>query len=319
MRQILILPAIILCVGLCVLAEEIAPIPRQMTGGSGATAVEFPMAVYVTKDVVTNCTGVLLSRKWVLTAAHCVDGATSILLRHIGGESTLGYPRVDTRADYSWGTQVHPDYNPLGNEAGTKDLALIELSDDDALTSRYVKAVTLPSESHIAQIENGLNVTVLGVANGYWSQASWPLAGCENEREDWIVCVQMTIAQHIDEGDSGGPLLMRDGDDWVLVGTTFWTYGPGAQLAAQRTSYYLPWIAQYVDGVTAPPPPDTGTGDPPFRGVVVEFLNQTGRLCRVDDLFSPAPPVQTSTNTAVEIQIPGQRFQTVLLVECGQP
>ncbi len=88
--------------------------------------------------------------------------------------------------------------------------------------------------------------------------------------EDWIACAQMSMTQHIEPGDSGGAVLMRDGEDWVLVGTTFYSYGAGGQLAAQRTSYYLSWIAQYVgDG------PD-GPGTSPSPQAVEVALGSSG-------------------------------------------
>ena len=49
---------------------------------------------------------------------------------------------------------------------------LTEISDPEAFTSRYVKPVELPSESRVAQIQNGLSVTVVGVDGWHRSQSS---------------------------------------------------------------------------------------------------------------------------------------------------
>ena len=102
----------------------------------------------------------------MLTAAHCVGGASLLIVTHVSGEQVSGFFNLDARADgRRWGVLIHPDYDPLAGEATTKDIALVELSESDALTSRYVKPVTLPSQAHVAQIQNGLNVTVLGADN----------------------------------------------------------------------------------------------------------------------------------------------------------
>ena len=224
--------------------ETKQPQPRRMVGGQViATVTEVPFVVLVGNGLKT-CLGTLLTPKWILTAAHCVDGASFLEVAHLSGESVYGFVNTDERADrFRWGVLFHPDYDPLKGEASTKDIALIEMS--ESLTSRYVRPVELPSESHIAQIQNGLNVTVLGLEPSNLVRAEWPLTPCDNP-EDWTVCAQMSMSQHVEPGDSGGAVLMRDGEDWVLVGTTFYSYGAGGQLAAQRTSYYLPWIAQYV-------------------------------------------------------------------------
>ena len=322
MRSLTVGALLALCASADVLAKEVVPVPRQMIGGTAATATEFPMTVSVSWSG-RNCLGTLLTPKWVLTAAHCVDGASSLVVQHIGGERVFGNVNTDARADdYQWGVLFHPDYDPLAGESSTKDLALVEM--DAPLTSRYVRPVTLPSETHVAQAQTGLSVTVLGVDTSSYparlNQASWPLADCQNEQNDWIVCAQMTVAQHIEPGDSGGPLLMRDGEEWVLVGTSFYSYGSGGQLAAQRTSYYLPWIAGYVDGVTAPPAtPVTSPSAPATDGVTVSLRNRTQSLCRIDDLFTTAGSVSAAAGGSVDIQIEGQDFRTVLLVECGQP
>ena len=286
-------------------------------------ATEFPLAVSVSWTS-RSCLGTLLTSKWILTAAHCVDGASFVTVNHVSGERVSGIVTVDGRATSSgrWGVLFHPDYDPLAGEATTKDIALIEM--DEPLTSRYVRPVTLPSPTHVAQFQNGLNVTVLGVDSSTYpaqlAQATWPLVECDSPN-DWTVCAQMTVSQHIELGDSGGSVLMRDGENWILVGTSFYSYGAGGKLVAQRTSYYLPWIAQYVEGTPAPPvaPPVTTPTPGTSTGATVTLRNRTASQCRIDDLLTTAGPVGAASGGSVDVRIEGQNFRTVLLVECGQP
>lgn len=106
----------------------------------------------------------------------------------------------------------------------------------------------------------------------------------------------------------------------MLVGTTFYSYGPGGQLAAQRTRYHLSWIAEYVDGLVAPPTaPAAPPSVPATAGVTVSLRSRAGSLCRIDDLFTAAGAVSVAAGGSAEIQIDGRSFRTVLFLECGRP
>lgn len=131
----------------------------------------------------------------------------------------------------------------------------------------------------------------------------------------------MTVSQYVENGDSGGALLMRNGEDWVLVGTSFYSYVASAELAAQRVSYYLSWTGQYVEVTPEPAPPAVPPSSTPGTspGVTITLRNQTPSLRRVDDLLTTAGASRAAAGGSVDVQIQGQDFRTVLLVECGQP
>jgi secreted trypsin-like serine protease len=48
--------------------------PKLVNGGANATLKQFPWQVYLIADGFRVCGGSIISNKWILTAAHCVDG-----------------------------------------------------------------------------------------------------------------------------------------------------------------------------------------------------------------------------------------------------
>lgn len=118
-----------------------------MIGGKDATAGEWPwQAKLVTRGTGFTCGGSLITRDWVMTAAHCISS---------NDPTAYGVTLGDLNREQPDGTEqnfnvkrvaVHPKYNwpvPINN-----DIALLQLTRPATLTS-FVNTVCLPRYSEV--------------------------------------------------------------------------------------------------------------------------------------------------------------------------
>lgn len=239
-----------------------------------AAAEAFPALV----DLPGEGHGVLIARRWAVSAAH----------------PTLGYPldhvviRGVRRAVKR--VVVHPAFHavPAGAQsgdaapmmaalAGMDDIALIELSGpvDDAA----------PVALHRRDDELGRVVTLFGkgaTGDGRSGQSAGSahrgaLRRAENTitRADgrWLdyrfdcAAGARPLEGVMGDGDSGGPVLLRIDGDWKLAGLASWKHWQG-DLAAFRagvcgqvfSNVRISHYAEWIDGViraAAPPPSET--------------------------------------------------------------
>lgn len=228
----------------------------RVVNGQTAADGQFPYQVQLKIQLAQGralCGGSLLSDQWVLTAGHCVQGASSF-------EVTLGAVALDGADDgrvVVTATEYirHEKYNPL---FATNDVAVIKLPSAVQFNER-VQPVKLPSGSgdyagQVATVsgwglqQNGGTVAqqlqfapLKVITNSVCSKTYNPLV-----IKKTTLCAQGDDKQSPCNGDSGGPLVVGEGDERVLVGVVSFGHATGCERglpgAFARVTAFADWI-----------------------------------------------------------------------------
>ncbi|KTG05772.1 hypothetical protein cypCar_00015994, partial [Cyprinus carpio] len=123
-----------------------APLNNKIVGGEDATAGAWPWQVSIHLSGSShNCGGTLITKDWVLSAAHCFqDFVLSRVVMYFGRLSQSGSnPNEMSRR----ASQVinHPNYDSRSND---NDIALIQLS-SSVTFSDYIKPVCLAAAASV--------------------------------------------------------------------------------------------------------------------------------------------------------------------------
>jgi len=239
------------------------PAAEKIVGGTEAEPHQYPWIVALFIDDAWFCGGSLISENWVLTAAHCVDGASYFDI--LAGAHNVRASSEPNRVEItSFNGFTHEDWDDYDL---SNDVALIELPSPITFND-YIKPSCLPKSGNA--VSAGEMVSVIG-----WGKPSDSASSISPElrqvhdlpvitnREcndvygivgDGVVCVDTTGGRGSCNGDSGGPLIMKQGsqkgagDVWTQVGVVSFGASAGCEVGYpagySRTEYYLDWIMQ---------------------------------------------------------------------------
>ncbi|KAL9701950.1 hypothetical protein quinque_005391 [Culex quinquefasciatus] len=194
---------------------------RRVTFGQEATPGQFPYQAVVLISVpggTALCGGSILSKNYILTAAHCVVDATGGTVI-VGAHNYATYEPSQQRIAFGLsGIQYHSGYNP---EIVRNDVATIRLNSPLTLNDRVKAQECLD----------------------YWQ---WPeIIEAQN------VCLDGVDGRSACNGDSGGPLTVVDAGSSIQVGIVSFGNGYGCTLGTPsvfaRVTYFKDWILQHSD------------------------------------------------------------------------
>lgn len=221
-------------------AQSSTPPDGEIIGGQTADPGEYPYQVALliagraNRFLAQFCGGSLISPDTVLTAAHCLEGATAGEIDVLAGTNSLaqggGGTRVPARR-----LRIHPGYNPrtLGNDIGIVQLGV-------SLPYPLIRTIqpgedTLWDPGTVATVTGWGNVSRFGIRfPKLLHEVEVPIrsdryCGHPGRYGSEFIGSKMFCAGNVDggedscQGDSGGPIVVPDDPSGrVLVGIVSW-------------------------------------------------------------------------------------------------
>merc|ERR1712215_666423 len=220
--------------------------PLRIIDGQPADMDEYPWMVLI--DPV-GCGGALISNQWILTAAHCVHDKEKAY------KAYLGLVLKSTKEQSVVRNIIKIDLHPKYGYSFPYDIALIKMSEP----VDNIRPICLPTDS--SQDYVGFRATATGW--GRTLDEKYPDKLQENTNMEVITNARCQYSWHgvtnaiicaivpgkvggTCEGDSGGPLIVKDGRNYVLIGVTCTGLGDCADKdhisVFSRVTSVLEWI-----------------------------------------------------------------------------
>ncbi|PSN47525.1 hypothetical protein C0J52_02241 [Blattella germanica] len=235
--------------------------------GGFPTPNVYPWVVALYRDQILICGGSLITDQWVLTAGHCITIKDSpILVPNVQRFSAvLGATNLFNREE-TWrmvrniiNIVRHPEYIAASN-----DIALLRLSQPVVYT-RFIRPVCLPRNA--AEQYDGQTGIIAGwglTSNNFSTESPFLMSTSvlilKNSQckqmwsrinvviENYMLCAGQGERATC-RGDSGGPLIVREGPDAFYSIVAITSFGapptcgnPNFPDVWTRVTYYLDWI-----------------------------------------------------------------------------
>jgi hypothetical protein len=271
-------------------SAEPDPTPH-IVGGEEAVPGAWPFQVALIRangDTYDDqfCGGVLAAPRWVITAAHCVDGRSAQAIEIVAGIHNLKNPDPGHQRLAVDEIRIHPNYDSWTEDS---DIALLHLATAAAFRpgqgAVLPVAGVMPVAAGVGDLAGRMS-TVIGWGsttaqpNGANRPAQYPDAlqqvdvpimtdaecreAYHSEITDSMMCAGLEQGgKDSCQGDSGGPLLIQNapGQPWQLAGIVSWGSGcaaPNFPGVYTRVSLFTEWIISQtgltVSGCQALPP-----------------------------------------------------------------
>jgi hypothetical protein len=219
-----------------------------MVGGGGAPSPAVANAVVtIVGSRGSSCTGTLIARDIILTAAHCVaPGVTTKLVDYKSQPPRL----LDIRR-----TATHPqfDMQSLLAHRATADVALLQLASPLAAQPATLGGALMPVTVGQRLTVVGMGVAVVGDgrSGGVARAASLSVTGRPGTLQIRLVDPSTNNARAglgACTGDSGAPTFVDQSSGFVIAGVVSWSTGPnnasgcGGLTGVTPLALYRDWI-----------------------------------------------------------------------------
>lgn len=244
----------------------------QIVGGTVTTPYSRPYQVALLLNGRQGCGGTLISPNWVLTAAHCLDSAsTNSLTVQVGAHSISRRDGQNLRV-----SQIikHENWRGAQGIRSGWDIAVLRLATPAAASITPARLPTAALEAQIAGVGRYVTVSGWGLTSNQGSpsdvlrEVNLPVisnSSCSSELgfnlPASVICGGGTGGVSACNGDSGGPFAASANGKFYSIGTVSWGNACRGATAFTRTTGYLDWIAQKT-GVR--PDSDTPNDLPPM-------------------------------------------------------
>ncbi|EDW80481.1 uncharacterized protein Dwil_GK11557 [Drosophila willistoni] len=231
-------------------------IQGRITNGQTATEGQFPHQVGLSFSASGSswwCGGSIIDSQWVLTAAHCTSGASSVTIYY---GATVRTKAQFTQTVTSSNFIQHASYNSV---ILSNDISLIKTP--SVTFSSLVSKVQLPSIASSYSTYVGSQVIASGwgrlsdsatsvatnLQYAYFEVIS--VATCQSTYGSLsvtskVICIATPNKTSTCQGDSGGPLILAS--NGLLLGVTSFVHRDGCESGAPagftRVTSYLDWI-----------------------------------------------------------------------------
>ena len=229
-----------------------APVRPSVINGERAAPGEIPHQAYI-QWPESACGASLIQPNWILTAAHCLEGASSIEVR-MGGTNRDNMPFIVSSTDIF----VHEGYNP---DTLFNDVGLVKLPQD--AVGDNIQPIPMATSGDFTGVDvraSGFGITESGqvspdllkinlrtISNEECQATYGTTNGLVTENTLCVTWVNME-GDNVCSGDSGGPLSTVIDGQHVLIGVASFVSTNGCEAGDpagfSRTSAFADWIQQ---------------------------------------------------------------------------
>ncbi|HVV42904.1 MAG TPA: trypsin-like serine protease [Nitrobacter sp.] len=230
------------------LVAALAPPASAMVGGGGAPSPAVANAIVtIVGSHGTSCTGTLIARDIILTAAHCIAPGTTYKMVDYNTRP----PRLlDIRR-----VAAHPQFNmqSLLAHRATADVALLQLAAPLSTQPAKLGGALMPITASMRLTVVGMGVAVRGDgrSGGVARAASLAVTGRPGTLQIRLVDPITNNARAglgACTGDSGAPAFLDSSGGSTIVGVVSWSTGPnnasgcGGLTGVTPLALYRDWI-----------------------------------------------------------------------------